>query len=565
MKTKKTGLVILLAIIVMSACLAPAARAAFPPCRDVTIWIVATADGVSKKLYHSVTDPVLNTTVVGSSVEVFNTIDDFRVVDGVVIGVGSYYANPGRKYVYLSVYDPVLQGWREEGVTDLGDTGSSQLYWDEHIASAGGVVAMCNTEDHFIGQTGRAWAKTYDPQRGQWQGFYAENGDDTLGWYPHCQDGIALFHFTDYIAWDRAYYSIWALYDPRDGVWHSMQANFKGNLDYTYPPTITNATVYNTEKDGTSQHYGYVSSTWQAGQVTVPVAWFQVAPTTGPPPLNVWITDMSLGGTTWTTDFGEGAGPQNFRSGLHTFGSQGPYNVIQKVSNPNFSLSNITVTQAVRVLDITAPVCSMYIEPAPWYGGAYTMVNNAMYINTTDIYVNYTVNGMDAGSTMRFYDSVKWTDWLPYNGNISVYEIDPLPAGDGLKTVVAQFKDWTGNVGEASASVYLDTTAPVDGTVAATPGPAQVTLKWGGFSDAGCGIAFYRIYCSTAGYPAVGQPGTLIKQTTSLSFVHRGLKPRTTYYYRVVAKDRLDHVSAGVTVQAVPKGVITPILRLLLP
>jgi hypothetical protein len=560
MKTKGIMLAGWLVLLGMLFGWASEARAYYPPCRDVIIWTEATSDGVSKRFCHSVTDPVLNVAVVGKSVEVFNNIDDFRVVDGVVIGVGNYNSNPSRKYVYLSVYDPVLHGWREEGVTDIGDTnysGSSFPFW-AYISCANGVVAIANADQSWFAPNAHMWAKTYDPKRGNWQGYYRQDGINTDA-TPYTEDGVAMFSLANLTGFGNMYALVWVLYDPRDGIWHYMSAEING----TPYPEITNATVYYTDKSAVSRHSGYVSSAWQSGQVTVPIPFFQIAPDTGPPPLKAWITDMSLGGTFWTTDFGEGAGPQDFRSGLHTFNNQGAYNVTQKVTNPNWPLSNITLTQTAHVLDINAPVGSMYIEPTP-YGGAYTMVNEAMYINTTDIYVHYFVTGMDAGSTMHFTtDYTNWPAWTLYNPNVTVNEMY-LPEGDGLKTVWAQFKDSTGNIGECSSTVYLDTTAPVDGTLTATGGPQKVTLRWGGFSDAGSGIAFYRIYYSTTGFPAAnGTGGKLAGQTTSLSFVHRGLKGGTTYYYRVVAKDRLNHVSTGATAQAKAKGVIAPILELL--
>lgn len=557
MKTKRNGLVVF-ALVMMLAGWASAAQAYYPPCQDVTTSIITGSSG--KRFQHSIYDPVLNQSMSATSVEAFDNIDDFRVVDGIVIGVGNYNSNPSNKYVYLSVYDPVLHGWREEGVTDIGDSNYSGSFpfW-AYISCANGVVAISNADKSLFAPNAHMWAKTYDPKRGQWQKYYRQIGINTNA-YPYTEDGVAMFSLANLTGFGNMDSLVWALYDPRDGVWHDMQAE----VNEPPYPNITNATVYYTDKNGVSQHWGYVSGTWQSGQLTVPVPFFHIAPATGPPPLNVWITDMSLGGTSWTTDFGEGAGPQNFRSGLHTFNNQGTYNVTQKVSNPNWPLSNITLAQTVHVLDITAPVGSIYIEPTP-YGGAYTMVNNAMYINTADVLLHYTASGMDAGSTMRFSsDYSNWTAWMAYNANISVYEMY-LPSGDGLKTVWAQFKDSSGNIGECSAYVYLDTTAPVDGSVAATSGPARVSLRWGWFSDAGSGIAFYRIYYSTTGFPASdGSGGKLAGQTTSLSFVHRGLKGGTTYYYRVVAKDRLDHISTGVTAKATAKGVTTPTLQLLL-
>ena len=65
-----------------------------------------------------------------------------------------------------------------------------------------------------------------------------------------------------------------------------------------------------------------------------------------------------------------------------------------------------------------------------------------------------------------------------------------LTTGNGTKTVNVWFRDVWGNVNDVpySDTILLDTIAPTNGTVTATPGDAQVTLDWTGFTDTGSGI-----------------------------------------------------------------------------
>ena len=79
-----------------------------------------------------------------------------------------------------------------------------------------------------------------------------------------------------------------------------------------------------------------------------------------------------------------------------------------------------------------------------------------------------------------------------------------LPPGDGTKTVYVWFRDSAGNVTAIpySDGIVLDATAPVDGTLVATPGDGQVSLAWSGFSDATSGVGGYKLVFSLSGTPA---------------------------------------------------------------
>jgi hypothetical protein len=128
-----------------------------------------------------------------------------------------------------------------------------------------------------------------------------------------------------------------------------------------------------------------------------------------------------------------------------------------------------------------------------------------------------------------------------------------LTTGDGTKTVNVWFQDVWGNENATpySDTILLDTTAPTNGTVTATPGDYQVTLTWTGFTDTGSGIESYKVVYTTGSAPASCSSGTLIYSGKNTTYPHTGLT-NTTYYYRVCTIDKAENMSTGATASAKP-------------
>ena len=129
-----------------------------------------------------------------------------------------------------------------------------------------------------------------------------------------------------------------------------------------------------------------------------------------------------------------------------------------------------------------------------------------------------------------------------------------LSAGTGSKTVYVWYKDAAGNVSAtAAATILLDQTAPVDGTVSGSVVSAtQINVSWSGFTDADSGVnpASYKVVFANGAAPASCAAGTMLFSGNATSFSHTGLTASTTYFYRVCVSDMTGNASSGATASA---------------
>jgi hypothetical protein len=130
-----------------------------------------------------------------------------------------------------------------------------------------------------------------------------------------------------------------------------------------------------------------------------------------------------------------------------------------------------------------------------------------------------------------------------------------LTTGNETKTVYVWFQDVWDNVNPApySDTIILDTVAPTNGTVTPTPGPAQVTLDWTGFTDAGSGIESYMVVYARGSAPTSCSGRTPIYTGADTTYTHTKLTSGATYYYRVCARDVAGNMSTGATAKAKPQ------------
>jgi hypothetical protein len=104
---------------------------------------------------------------------------------------------------------------------------------------------------------------------------------------------------------------------------------------------------------------------------------------------------------------------------------------------------------------------------------------------------------------------------------------------------------------------FIDGTSPVNGTLTAAAGNAQVSLSWSGFSDPMSGLATtntYKLVFSTSGTPSSRcTNGTQIFFGTGTSFVHNSLPSGIPLYYRLCAFDNAGNASTGAAASAIPQ------------
>ena len=208
--------------------------------------------------------------------------------------------------------------------------------------------------------------------------------------------------------------------------------------------TIANSTV--TWSSGTpSQNYtaGYNSAggVWTASSTPVRPS-FLVAPASGNPPLFVWFTDLSLGGTSWSWNFGDGATATG-RTPYHVFNGLGRYSVVETVAGT----TGMSTASTNILTDLLPP------------SGGIVVNNDDSYTRSTNVTLTMSVtDNSGTVSAMRFSNTngTNWSLWIPYASTTPWI----LSAGDGLKSVYAEFTDPASNILVVSDSITLDSRPP---------------------------------------------------------------------------------------------------------
>jgi subtilisin family serine protease len=135
------------------------------------------------------------------------------------------------------------------------------------------------------------------------------------------------------------------------------------------------------------------------------------------------------------------------------------------------------------------------------------------------------------------------TAWKTYAATVAF----TLAAGDGRKTVYAWWKNSAGvaTASPVSSFITLDTSAPANGILTAMGTSSGATVAWGSFSDAGSGIASYKLVSSTSAL-ADCTKGNVLYTGTGKTFKTAKLPVGTTYF-RLCATDNLGNTGSGVT------------------
>jgi hypothetical protein len=112
------------------------------------------------------------------------------------------------------------------------------------------------------------------------------------------------------------------------------------------------------------------------------------------------------------------------------------------------------VAACVALATLILAVAAAPAAAKPGSSGSMRIAAGAVFTNTTAVTLNSAIAG---GVQMRFRDAgATWSAWEPYAST----KAWTLPAGDGVKTVDAQYKAGTGRSISKSDTITLDTAGP---------------------------------------------------------------------------------------------------------
>jgi subtilisin family serine protease len=169
------------------------------------------------------------------------------------------------------------------------------------------------------------------------------------------------------------------------------------------------------------------------------------------------------------------------------------------------------------------------------------------FTRTTSVAVTLSATDPSGVTSMCLSTGTTCTTFVAYTTSATV----TAPAGDGVKTISAWFRDARGNTTAAAvkATTTLDATAPTNGALTGTAAAGTLTLRWSGFADPTSGLASYKLVRSTSSTtdaPASCSSGTVVSTGTALT-ASLSVASKTTARFRVCATDTAGNVSTGAT------------------
>ena len=189
--------------------------------------------------------------------------------------------------------------------------------------------------------------------------------------------------------------------------------------------------------------------------------------------------------------------------------------------------------------------------PAP-PTGSIALNPSTAYTNSTAVNLDLTCSSGSGSGCSQMQFSNDGSIWSTAEAFATTKAAWALSSNDGLKTVSVMFQDAVGTSSAPySATITLDTTAPTDGVLTASPFSAtQINLTWTAATDSGTGLTAVNTYTlARANGPTapVDCSGTAIYQGTAASFSDSGRTVGAQYSYRVCATDAAGNVSIGAT------------------
>ncbi|RJQ53700.1 MAG: hypothetical protein C4521_07470, partial [Actinobacteria bacterium] len=201
---------------------------------------------------------------------------------------------------------------------------------------------------------------------------------------------------------------------------------------------------------------------------------------------------------------------------------------------------------AGNVLPLSDDIVLDTIPPS----GEMSIENEAAIVTTVAVSLDSTVT---EAAYMRFRDAGgAWSSWEAYAAAWAW----TLPAGEGSKTVEAEYRDVAGNVLSLSDDTLLDTGPPsAPGNFTAAGADSQVNLSWteppeGDFDK--LRILRSESECPTSPTPGVGEVIAVDDTRNVQSFFDISLANGTQYYYSAFSRDLAGNWSTPATATATP-------------
>jgi hypothetical protein len=317
---------------------------------------------------------------------------------------------------YCVAYDPA-RGWVGASFLTSANIGT--------VRTSGGVAA-------FISGAANVSYLTYDPLTGGWR------GGNVAG--PSAPSVNDLTVAGGVVTWSVNTVVYCRTFDYAQGAWKDTDVAVAAG--YVPDLRITASTVLWT--DGViSQVRGYnrTNAAWYVG-TTLPYANFYAFPMASNAPLTVWYSDLSLGATNRSWNFGDGTTAAG-RTPYHVFNGFARFTNTLTATGPLGS----DATNKLISTDTTLPTGTVVINGGLAYARS---TNVSLALTATD--------NSGTVASMRFSnDSTTWSPWEPF-ASTKAWSTTP---GDGLKTVYARFKDVAENVsGTVSDTITVDTSPP---------------------------------------------------------------------------------------------------------
>jgi len=183
----------------------------------------------------------------------------------------------------------------------------------------------------------------------------------------------------------------------------------------------------------------------------------------------------------------------------------------------------------------------------------------AEYARSTRVSVALTATDPSGVTHVCLSATATCSAWQAFRSPLSF----TLPAGSGIRTVSARFRDtWGNESAPVSDTIFLDATAPDEvRSVAVARRDRMLELTWPAVTDTtgGSGLADYLVAYregTTAPTSCVG--GAVVASGGAPNALLGSLSNGRTYAFRVCARDVAGNVTRGVTGSGIPAGELDP-------